>query len=205
MCWLELAILLEKSLILTMSSFGITSQLVGASARCLVILVNVNQEERNINNKLCMCYACIQIHMYIIWTCIFHIYKTELVPSPFLTGHWETLLWRKQGFWKKIHVPYDYSNHFSVSVHIKSTYCIPCEYVLSCFSHVQLFVTLWTIAYQVLLSLWFYWQEYWSGLPCPPPRIFLTQGPKVCLLRPSPALAIRFFTTSASWEAYCIP
>ena len=66
--------------------------MVGASARCLVILVNVNQEERNINNKLCMHYAYIQIHMYINRTCIFYIYKTELVPSPFLTGHWETLL-----------------------------------------------------------------------------------------------------------------
>ena len=31
-------------------------------------------------------------------------------------------------------------------------------------------VTLWTIAHQVLLSVEFSRQEYWSGLPLPPPR-----------------------------------
>ena len=42
-------------------------------------------------------------------------------------------------------------------------------------------------------------QEYWSGLPCPPPGAFLHPGIKpVSLL--SPALADGFFTTSASWE-----
>ena len=42
--------------------------------------------------------------------------------------------------------------------------------VLSHFSHVQLFATLWTIACQVSLSMGFCRQEYWSWLPCPPPR-----------------------------------
>ena len=37
--------------------------------------------------------------------------------------------------------------------------------MLSCFSR----VTLWTIAYQAPLSMGFSWQEYWSGLPFPPP------------------------------------
>ena len=46
------------------------------------------------------------------------------------------------------------------------------------FSHVQLFVILWTIAHQAPLSMRFSKQEYWSGLPCPP------QGdlPNLCLL-----------------------
>ena len=35
--------------------------------------------------------------------------------------------------------------------------------------HVQLFATPWTIARQVLLSLELSRQEYWSGLPFPPP------------------------------------
>ena len=35
-------------------------------------------------------------------------------------------------------------------------------------SHVQLFETPWTVAYQALLSLGFPRQEYWSGLPFPP-------------------------------------
>ena len=41
--------------------------------------------------------------------------------------------------------------------------------VLSHFSHARLFVTLCTIAHQAPLSMGFSRQEYWSGLPCPPP------------------------------------
>ena len=41
--------------------------------------------------------------------------------------------------------------------------------MLSCFSPVRLCVTLWTVACQAPLSLGFSRQDYWSGLPCPPP------------------------------------
>ena len=34
-------------------------------------------------------------------------------------------------------------------------------------SHVQLFGTPWTVAYQAPLSMGFSWQEYWSVLPFP--------------------------------------
>ena len=44
-----------------------------------------------------------------------------------------------------------------------------CSCMLSCFSHVQLFVILWTVDCQAPLSMGFSRQEYWSGLPCPPP------------------------------------
>ena len=43
----------------------------------------------------------------------------------------------------------------------------PC--VLSCFSHVRLFATPWTVTHQAPLSMGFYRQEYWSGLPFPTP------------------------------------
>ena len=36
-------------------------------------------------------------------------------------------------------------------------------------SHVQLFVTPWTVAYQAPPSMRFSRQEYWSGLPFPSP------------------------------------
>ena len=36
-------------------------------------------------------------------------------------------------------------------------------------SHVQLFVTLWTVTYKAPLSMGFSRQEYWSGLPFPSP------------------------------------
>ena len=41
--------------------------------------------------------------------------------------------------------------------------------VLSCFSRVQLFATLWTIAHQASLSVGFSRLGYWSGLPFPSP------------------------------------
>ena len=41
--------------------------------------------------------------------------------------------------------------------------------MLSRFSHVRLFATLWTVAHQAPLSMGFSRQEYFSGLPCPPP------------------------------------
>ena len=41
--------------------------------------------------------------------------------------------------------------------------------VLSRFSHVQLFETPWTVAHEAPLSMGFSRQEYWSGLPFPPP------------------------------------
>ena len=41
--------------------------------------------------------------------------------------------------------------------------------VLGRFSCLQLFATLWTVARQAPLSMGFCRQEYWSGLPCPPP------------------------------------
>ena len=44
-----------------------------------------------------------------------------------------------------------------------------CTCVSSHFSCVQLFMTLWTVAHQVPLSMVFSRQEYWSGLPCSPP------------------------------------
>ena len=44
-----------------------------------------------------------------------------------------------------------------------------CVCVLGHFSHVRLFVTIWTITRQAALSMGFSRQEYWSELPCPPP------------------------------------
>ena len=41
--------------------------------------------------------------------------------------------------------------------------------MLSHFSRVQLFAAPWTVAHQAPLSMGFHRQEYWSGLPCPPP------------------------------------
>ena len=51
-------------------------------------------------------------------------------------------------------------NYFSSIFHA----CVLCR-----FSHVQLFVTLWTVAHQDPRSMGLSRQEYWSVLLCPPP------------------------------------
>ena len=75
----------------------------------------------------------------------------------------------------------------------------PC--VLHRFSHVQLFVTLWTVACQAPLSIGFSRQEYLSGLPCPSPGDLPNLGIKFASLK-SPALVGGFFITSATWETW---
>ena len=53
---------------------------------------------------------------------------------------------------------------------------------------------------QGLLCPWgFSRQEYWSGLPCPPPGNLPARGIEPASLA-SPALAGEIFTTSATWE-----
>jgi len=69
------------------------------------------------------------------------------------------------------------------------------------FSHVQLFAILWTIALQASLSMGLSRQEYWSGLLCPAPGDLPNPGIEPASLI-SPALAGKFFTTSANWEAH---
>ena len=73
--------------------------------------------------------------------------------------------------------------------------------MLSCFSCVQLFVTLWTIAHQAPLFMGFSRQEHWSGLPFPSSGDFPNPRIKPMSLT-SPALASGFFTTSTTWEAF---
>ena len=48
--------------------------------------------------------------------------------------------------------------------------------LLSRFSRVWLCVTLWTVACQAPLSMEFFRQECWRGLPCPPPGDFPDSG-----------------------------
>ena len=71
--------------------------------------------------------------------------------------------------------------------------------MLSHFSHVQLFVTPWTVAHQAPLSMDSPGKNTGVG-SCPPPGDLPDQGIKPTSLM-SPALADGFFTTSTTWEA----
>ena len=68
--------------------------------------------------------------------------------------------------------------------------------VCCCFSHMQLFATLWTVACQPPLSMGFSKQEYWRGSPCPSPGVFPAQGSNPRLLW---LLHCRGFFTDKSW------
>ena len=60
-------------------------------------------------------------------------------------------------------------------------------------SHVQLFVTPRTLAYQAPPSMGFFRQEYWSGLPFLPPGDL--PNPEIETVSPAlPSLVGRFFT-----------
>ena len=74
-----------------------------------------------------------------------------------------------------------------------------CACLLSHFSQVWLCVTPGTVACQVPLSMAFSRQEYWSASPFTPPGDLPHPGIKPTSLT-SPALAGRFFATSATWE-----
>ena len=67
-------------------------------------------------------------------------------------------------------------------------------------SHVQLCANPLTVAHPATLLMGFSRQEYWSGLPLPSPGDLPDPGIKPASLV-SPALAGRFFTTGATWEA----
>ena len=66
--------------------------------------------------------------------------------------------------------------------------------LLSFFSHVRLFAMLCTVAHQAPLSIEFSRQEYWSGLPFPPPGNLPNPGIEPTFLA-TPALAGRYFVT----------
>ena len=76
--------------------------------------------------------------------------------------------------------------------------CMP-----SHFSCVWLFVTLWTVARQVPLSMGLSRQEYWSGLSCPSPGDLSDPGIKPASLT-SPALAGRFFIAAPGKLLYTL-
>ena len=77
----------------------------------------------------------------------------------------------------------------SLAWDLKISYCCCCCCLVAQ-SCLTLFVIPWTIAHQASLSIEFPRQEYWSGLPCPPPGVLPHSG-----IEPvSPALAGRSLT-----------
>jgi len=70
-------------------------------------------------------------------------------------------------------------------------------------SRVLLFSTPWTVACQAPLSIGFSRQEYWSGLPFPPPADLPDQGIKP-MSPVSPALAVGSLPLAQPGKPWCI-
>ena len=74
--------------------------------------------------------------------------------------------------------------------------CTACAQTLR---HFQLFVTPKAVVNQAPLSMGFFWQEYWNGVPLRPPGN--VPGPEI---EPesltSPAMIGRFLSSGATWE-----
>ena len=76
----------------------------------------------------------------------------------------------------------------------RETFCIKFLFYVCVLGCVWLFVIPWCVAFQALLSMGFFRQEYWSRLSFPPPGDIPDLGIKPMYLM-SPALAGRFITT----------
>ena len=89
-----------------------------------------------------------------------------------------------------------------VSYNYEGVFCEPLSTFLLCIRACsvtsKLSVTPCIVACQAPLSMVFSRQEYWSGLPYPPPGDLPNLGIKPASLM-SPALTGGFFTTSATW------
>ena len=58
---------------------------------------------------------------------------------------------------------------FPSAMYEYSNFSTPLKVKVKLLSHVRLFATPYTVVYQVPLSMGFSRQEYWSGVPIPPP------------------------------------
>ena len=80
--------------------------------------------------------------------------------------------------------------------------CFSSQVEAGCLFAQVLFVTPWTVALQASLSMKISRQEYWSGLPFPPPGDLRDPGIEPTSLT-SPVVAGRFFTTSTNLGIPC--
>ena len=133
--------------------------------------------------------------------------STIWVVAPSTAGkeNWQGHFKIQFGNWKNTHIKQCKWNPFCVCV------CVPWRLIfrlhwrcgkscmLSHFSHVRPFATLWTVACYTSLSMGFSRQGYWSGLLFPSPGNVPNPGIKRASLM-SPALARGLFTSSTTWK-----
>ena len=99
-------------------------------------------------------------------------------------------------WWINLHPTSSYTHHQLLVSLLRDIFLTECIML----SLVWFLATPWTSAHQDPLSVGFPRQEYWSGLPLPTQRIFLTWGLNLRLL--SLLLDRKILYHCASWEAH---
>ena len=95
----------------------------------------------------------------------------SFIPLCVLFTHFKTLLWEgAHSFRQTIKVAMTPDRLKTFAEGSLQPYNIHAHITYSHFSCVWFCVTLWTVAYQAPPSIGFSRQEYWSGLPFPPPE-----------------------------------
>ena len=123
---------------------------------------------------------------HIVW---FHLYEISRIGKSIETENRLSEAWAKEGRWEWLLHGYGVSFWGGENIveldrgggctiqwkclmpmlyTSNGWFYVMCARILGCFSHVWLFLNLWTVACRVPLSMGFSRQEYWNGLPCPP-------------------------------------
>ena len=109
----------------------------------------------------------------------FSLYPVSTYRSSFyLTSQKHLTPWRIPSFLKLssplasvlLPTPSYFFSFDSCFFYVFSSSSLPEKVKVKLLSHVQLFVTPWTVAYHAPPSMGFSRQEYWSGLPFPSPE-----------------------------------
>ena len=106
------------------------------------------------------------------WTNIQSYFRDIAASVPKYCNKLSPTMQDTQNSW----LPSAYKSYIYTILQPSKCVTVLCASVLSCFSHVWLFATPWTVACQTPLSMVFSRQEYWDGLPCPPPGDFSNPG-----------------------------
>ena len=122
------------------------------------------------------------------WTTFHGVTKSQTQLSDFHFTHWHEELthWKRPWWWEiegkrrrgwqrrcldstTVLVAMNLSKFWKIVEDRRAFQATVHAYILSSISHIRLFVTPWTVAHQVPLSMGFSRQEHWSRLPCPLP------------------------------------
>ena len=127
------------------------------------------------------------------------VHSLKCLSSQNAISFIKLLIWQPLLYLRQITVCLSPSHFCEIVSRTKVCVCVcVCTQLLSC---IQLSVATWTVTHYAPLSVEFSRQEYWTRLPFPTLGDLPDLGIKPMFLG-SPELSDRFFTTTATWEAF---